>query len=248
MKDNNIIIEKDNLGIEYRTVVIGNQQWTIDNLSVDRFRNGDIIQEVLPESVQAWNVNKLADNVTDNWNKYFNNNNPCYTYFAASPTNNNHFGKLYNIHVVNDKRGVGPEGFRIPSMADFQKLANYLGDEAGKLLKSKNSSDLNSKSTNWSSCAGTKKGNNKFGFNGVPSGMGMVYANQVFGMVFAADCAIYWTTDSNKLDFAGRTTEYETPCVAELNYGHDDLVIGKLRVYTPEKSCALSIRLVKDVN
>ncbi len=31
--------------VNYRSVTIGNQVWMVENLNIDRFRNGDIIPE-----------------------------------------------------------------------------------------------------------------------------------------------------------------------------------------------------------
>src|SRR5215218_3262359 len=96
----------------------GTQKWASANLSVSRYRNGDIIPQVRDAS--AW-----AALTTGAW-CYYNND----------PANEPIYGKLYNWYAVNDPRGLAPKGWRIPSTIDWNKLLTTLGDSAEKKLKS----------------------------------------------------------------------------------------------------------------
>jgi uncharacterized protein (TIGR02145 family) len=244
-----IIIENDSFGNDYRTVIIGNQQWTIDNLDIDKFRNGDSIQEVIPTQVNAWEVEKNNLNGEDLWHKNFIEKVPCYTYLASIPDNNKRYGKLYNSAVIFDSRGIGPDNFRVPTIADFEKLRNTLGNESGTQLKSKKSTDLALKKNNWASVVGIKTGNDKFGFNGLPSGFGDKTETQIFGMWYEYEnrSAFYWTVDENNIDPKGEISDVISPCAAWLSYGSDELITGKPKYPMLTSAAALSIRLVRDI-
>ena len=47
---------------------------------------------------------------------------PAWCYYNNDPANNEIFGKLYNWHAVNDKRGLAPEGFRVPTIKELDDL------------------------------------------------------------------------------------------------------------------------------
>ena len=103
-----------------QTVTIGSQKWMTKNLDVTTFRNGDPIIEA--KSNEEWKI--AGENQQAAW-----------CYFENDPKN----GKLYNWYAVNDTRGLGPEGWIIPTDDDWTYLVEFLGGEniAGKKLKSK---------------------------------------------------------------------------------------------------------------
>lgn len=88
-----------------KSVKIGNQIWMSENLNVDRFRNGDPIPEAKTD--EEWITAALAGK-------------PAWCYYDNNPENGNKYGKLYNWHAVNDKRGLAPEGWHIPTKAGWQ--------------------------------------------------------------------------------------------------------------------------------
>ena len=103
------VTDKD--GNVYKTVTIGTQEWTTENLNVEHYRNGDPILQV--QDPTEWS--KLT---TGAWCYYENNS-----------ENGKTYGKLYNWKAVNDPRGLAPEGWHIPSDAEWTKLTDYLGGE-----------------------------------------------------------------------------------------------------------------------
>lgn len=109
--------------IDTDTAKIGTQIWMSVNLDVDHFRNGDSIPQARSE--EAWKTANLMKQ-------------PAWCYYENNPENKKKFGKLYNWYAVGDKRGLAPEGWRIPSNADWTKLTRTLGsvDIAGIRLKS----------------------------------------------------------------------------------------------------------------
>lgn len=100
----------DIAGKEYKTVQIGDQEWTAENLNVEHYRNGDIIPEV--KDAGEW-----SNLETGAW-----------CYYENDSTKGKTYGKLYNWYAVNDPRGLAPEGFHIPSDAEWTALTDFLGE------------------------------------------------------------------------------------------------------------------------
>jgi len=134
-------------------VTIGNQVWTTKNLDVAKYRNGDSISEEKDNT--AW-----AKLTTGAWCYYENNT-----------ANGTKYGKLYNWYAVNDPRGLAPNGYHIPTDADWTKLTDNLGDEAGTKMKSTSGWKNNGNETNSSGFAGLPGGCSFriWGFNGISS-------------------------------------------------------------------------------
>jgi uncharacterized protein (TIGR02145 family) len=95
-------------GNVYKTVKIGNQTWMAENLRVSRYRNGDIIPNVQDD--EDW-----CNLETGAWCIYDNN-----------PDNDLKYGKLYNWFAVDDKSGLAPEGWHVPSGREWNNLLTHL--------------------------------------------------------------------------------------------------------------------------
>ena len=121
-------------------VLIGEQEWTTRNLDISTYRNGDIIPEVQDR-------NEWSNLTTGAWCNYENKTENGITY-----------GKLYNWYAVNDRRGLAPLGYHIPSDAEWMTLTTYLGAEPGKQMKS---------TSGWNKGG---NGTNASGFEGLPGG------------------------------------------------------------------------------
>ena len=102
-------------------VIIGTQTWTLRNLDVAFYNNGDPIPEV--QDPTAW-----AALTTGAWCSYDNN-----------PANDAIYGKLYNWFAVKDiiHGGLVPVGYHLPTLTEWQTLKDYLGGSgiAGGPLK-----------------------------------------------------------------------------------------------------------------
>ncbi len=124
---------------------IGTQIWTATNLNTTKFRNGELI----PQAKTA-----------EEWKKAGQEGKPAWCFYNFSSENGKKYGRLYNWFAVNDKRGLAPNGYKIPTDAEWKILVDYCGGimEAGKKLKS---------ATGWN-----EKGNGTVpnGFNGLPGG------------------------------------------------------------------------------
>lgn len=130
-------------GNTYKTVKIGNQIWMAENLRTEKFRNGD----PLPEAKRH-----------DEWEKAAQKESPAFCNYENNKENDLVYGKLYNGYVLNDKRGIAPEGWHIPTKEEWEILIKYLGKNSSKKIKSK--------TDDW----GLSMGNNKSGFSARPAG------------------------------------------------------------------------------
>jgi uncharacterized protein (TIGR02145 family) len=116
-------------------VVLGGQTWTNVNLSVDRFRNGEIIME---------SKNK------EDWLKAGYRGEPSWCYYMFDEKYS-HLGKLYNYYAVISPNNIASKGWTVPSYFDYFNLIKFLdplitheyfmdnGSLSGGSLKIKNS-------------------------------------------------------------------------------------------------------------
>ena len=112
----------DQDGNVFNSVVIGNQDWMSQNLDVAVYTDGTPIPQVTDPNV--W-----ISLTTGAWCWY---NNDSATYAAT-------YGRLYNWYAVNDARGFAPQGWHIPSEAEYRTLETTLGSPfvaAGGAMKS----------------------------------------------------------------------------------------------------------------
>jgi uncharacterized protein (TIGR02145 family) len=146
-----------------KEVKIGNQIWMAENLTVAKFRNGDLIPQA--KSIQEWQT--ASDRKQ-----------PVWCYYEFNDANGLKYGKLYNWYAVNDTRGLAPIGWRIPSPSDFKEMKcfspdnrSYLKDAENPYFISSNNDMLNKIISDIKSKTGwDKNGTNASGFNALPSG------------------------------------------------------------------------------
>ncbi len=119
-------------GNAYKTVQIGDQVWMAENLKVTHYRNGDKIK--LSKLTYSFGHAAMLGGAL-------------YGYYDDDPKNSDIYGLLYNWHVINDSRGLAPEGWHIPTDDEWKIMEMYLGmsqseangeegrgtDEGGKL-------------------------------------------------------------------------------------------------------------------
>ncbi len=179
-------------GNEYTTVIIGDQEWMAENLRVTKYNNGDAIPTGLSNS--DWS------NTTQGAYAIYNNND---NMLEA-------YGKLYNWYAVDDSRGLCPEGWSVPSDADWTQLVDFVADQgypnewdnpngAGNALKScrQVGSPLGgdcdtSDHPRWHS-DGTHYGFDEFGFSALPGGDRNANGNY-YGI---GDDGIWWSSSEN---------------------------------------------------
>jgi uncharacterized protein (TIGR02145 family) len=153
-------------------VKIGDQTWTSKNLDVSVFKNGDAIPEA---------------KTYDEWKKAGKEEKPAWCYYENKASNGSKYGKLYNWWAVIDSRGLAPAGWHIPSVDEWDKMIEFLGEkkEAGGKLKTKSWND----------------GDNSTGFTGLPGGFrqakGTNGAAGEFGGI--EDDTFWWSSTPEKM-------------------------------------------------
>ena len=100
------------LKAQTKEIKIGQQVWMVENLNVDKFRNGEIIPEAKTDA---------------EWKKAAENKQAAWCYYNNDSSNGTKYGKLYNWYAVNDPRGLAPKGWHIPSDKEWTDLTDYLG-------------------------------------------------------------------------------------------------------------------------
>jgi len=133
-------------GNVYHAVVIGKQTWMVENLKTTKYRSGAAIPNVTANASWAALVSGA----------YCWRNNDASTYKAT-------YGAIYNWYAVADSRNIAPVGWHVPTITEWNTLANYLGGitVAGAKLKESGTS-------HWSTPnAGAT---NSTGFTALPGG------------------------------------------------------------------------------
>ena len=96
-------------GNVYMTVKIGNQWWMAENLKVTKYRNGT-------------GIAKITDS-TD----WVSQSSGAYCEFNNGNGNLKGPGLLYNWHAVNNADKIAPEGWHIPTDAEWKTLETTIG-------------------------------------------------------------------------------------------------------------------------
>jgi len=145
-------------GNTYSVIIIGTQVWMAEDLKVTHYPNGDTIPNVTDNT--AWG--NLADDNTSDAYCYYNNNTggeantygALYTYAAAIGDN------WARDNTAN--QGVCPDGWHLPTDAEWTILTDYLGGTSVAGGKMKEIIHWNSPNTG---------ADNSSGFSALPSGI-----------------------------------------------------------------------------
>jgi len=207
-------------GNVYNTITIGSQTWMAENLLVIKYRNGESIPTATNNS--DWNALTSGAQCT------YNNN---------LETNSIHkFGRLYNYYAVSDLRNLAPEGWHIPTDAEWTTLVNYVSNNLGT---SNSVSKALAAASDWpESSVADAIGyidqntytllNNSSGFGALPAGIRGEYG----GFNYVANYGGWWTSNAND----NTTAWFRSMSFYSTNTGKN--------VYS--KKYGLSVRCVKD--
>ena len=145
-------------GNVYETVQIGDQLWMAENLKTTRYN----------DSSEITHITNNGD-----WGSYDEGQFGVYNNVSS---NAEIYGNLYNFAVVDDSRGVCPEGFHVPSDDEWMILTDFIAPEGieswgnsisgGKMKECIEGSCPESEY--WASP--NTGATNESGFNGIPSG------------------------------------------------------------------------------
>jgi uncharacterized protein (TIGR02145 family) len=190
-------------GNVYNTVTIGTQVWMAENLKTSHYRNGDPIPQVT-DSTQWENLGSGA-----------------WCYYNNDPANGTIYGKLYNWYTVNDPRDLAPQGWHIPTDAEWTTLTTFLGGgnvAGGKLKETGTSHWL---SPNFGAT-------NESGFTGLPGG----YRWYLGTFVYVGNYGVWWSS----------TEDYTSNAWGRfLIYSGSYIYLG-----SSSKPIGFSVRCVKD--
>lgn len=190
-------------GNAYPTFTIATQTWMAENLRVTKYRNGDAIPNVTDDA--AWAI-LLSD---------------AYCWYQNDQATNAKYGALYNWDAINDSRGLCPQGWHVPTDAEWTTLTSYLGGTSVAGGKMKSISAL------WTS--GNTDATNNSGFSGLPGGLrsgpsGLYYNSGSFGS--------WWSSTA---------ITYSQAWYYRLNYHN-----GTVNVFSGDKQDGFSVRCLRD--
>jgi len=165
----------DNDGNVSQWIIIGTQKWMKENLNSTKFRNGEIISNLINDS--EWQNSKFAA-----WCDFINKDQ------VRSTTG---YGKLYNWYAIIDSRNIAPLGWHVASDSEWTILENYLSANGGnydgtnngnKIAKSLASKTDWPTSTEIGSIGNNLSLNNSSGFSALPGQWRTDYGSYFFGV------------------------------------------------------------------
>lgn len=165
-KSPGVLVDID--GNTYRTIEVNGQTWTMDNLRVKHYVNGDSIP--LVEDDSDWKKVKSGAIC------YYNN--------AISYVDS--YGILYNFYSIEDTRGLCPAGWHVPIDSEWNNLIDFLGGEnlAGGKMKCTKTEPQTEPKWNLPNTDAT----NESGFSGLPGG----YRDYVGNFQYINQWGFWW--------------------------------------------------------
>ena len=108
--------------VTVKSFLTGKTNWMRSNLDVTQFNNGDPIPLITDKK---------------EWKKCAQEGLPACCYYNNDKNEFGTRGLLYNVHAINDPRGIFPKGWRLPKEADYRDLIELYGGQytAGKRLR-----------------------------------------------------------------------------------------------------------------
>jgi uncharacterized protein (TIGR02145 family) len=208
-------------GNVYQTALIGGQCWMAENLKVIHYQDGSSIPNVTNDD--TW------ENLTSG----------AYCNYENNGDNVAVYGRLYNWFAINDSRNIAPEGWHVPTDAEWKQLEMYLGmsqaeadaegyrgtDEGGKLKEPG--------TTHW--WAPNEGATNETGFTALPGGLRRMPMQPDSWSGMGTGGFFWSSTEVEPGGYLG--TAYERT----LGYG-----ISTIKREPEPKRLGLSIRCVKD--
>ncbi len=179
-------------GNSYKTLIIGSQEWMVENLKTTKFSNGDSIHYVISDD--EWSQLSAAAYC------WYNN---------SEVTYRDKYGALYNWFTVSDQRNVCPAGWHVPDDTEWTILTDYLisngfgyGGSGEYIAKSLADTSGWTDNTTPGTIGYDQAANNSSGFATVPAGV------RIKGGDYALEgnnCS-YWSADEKYLGYANALT------------------------------------------
>jgi len=173
----------------YNVIKIGDEWWMMENLKTTKYRNGDLIEKTSPLTLDI-----TAENA------------PKYQWPAGGDESKAFkYGRLYTHYAVTDTRNICPNGWHLPSDAEWSALTSYLivngygyGGSGTAIAKSMASSSGWKTSTIIGSVGNDQANNNTSGFEAVPSG----YRNRNGVFLQPGSYSGWWSSNASTLEKA----------------------------------------------
>lgn len=171
-------------GNVYKTVTIGLQVWLAEDLRTTRYRNGDPIGTTNPatQSIREETAPKYQ------WA------------YAGDESNVATYGRLYTWFAVTDSRNLAPEGWHVPTDAEWTILVKFLGGNKAAQGKLKEAGTNHWKSPN-------ADATNASGFTALPGGNRWDYG-RFLGL---GEFTHWWTATEYDAERACRVMLKDTP-------------------------------------
>ncbi len=162
-------------GNVYPTLRIGDQIWFLESLRTSKYADGTAIPLVTDQT--QWGSLSTG----------------AYTWYDNNNIYDNPEGKLYNWFAVADSSKLCPDGWRVPSLDDYNELIDYLGDAAvaGGKMKQEGTSTWNSPNNG---------ATNSSGFTAL--GYGTRYSDGTFASLFFRSVSYFWTSSPGTINKA----------------------------------------------
>lgn len=146
---------------EFKTVVIGTQEWSAEDYSTTTFRNGDPIPEAASD---------------EEWVIAAKEKKPATCLYCIDYVKGKQCQRLYNFYVISDQRGFAPNGWHVPSDPEWGALEMFLGMKADTVnLSGKRGKTFGSKlkaKSGWAYMDGKScNGTDDYGFAAEPTGL-----------------------------------------------------------------------------
>jgi uncharacterized protein (TIGR02145 family) len=193
-------------GNVYNTIPIGTQVWMKENLKVTHYQNGDPIPNVTSQT--SWDA--LTSGAYSDYNNDINNVDT--------------YGRLYNWYAVSDIRNIAPEGWHVPTDADWNTLFDFLGGISVAGNKLREAGNIHWDAYNGGD--GNKYATNSSEFTALPGGFRIV--GETFE--YMTDFGFWWSSEESSIDAA--------------NYIY--MTITNVSKENYKKAMGGSIRLIKD--
>ena len=202
---------KDVDGNEYNTVQIGGQCWIQENLRTTHFADGTAIS-----------IGTTASETTPYYYDYSSYDIPLetrgYLYNWTAAMN----GAASNNVNPSGVQGICPNGWHLPSDAEWTQLTNYVGSRSeytcgsisDNIAKALSSTEGWRGSSNTCAIGNNPNTNNASGFKAIPAGY--CYGTSYSG---ASDSTYFWSsTEIGNYSVYTRTLRYDDATMAQSNY------------------------------
>jgi uncharacterized protein (TIGR02145 family) len=118
--DNSVAVSQPEV-YDFKTVLIGENEWTSENISINEFADGSLIPQATTK---------------EEWQTAIDTRKPAWCYYEFSEENGTQYGKLYNRYAIFSTNGFAPKGWVLPINEDWEAIKIALGDNAAYKMKS----------------------------------------------------------------------------------------------------------------